>query len=51
MAVVKNTVCFPPEFLSSILSNPMVAHNHLYRDLNISSGMKVHADRSLILIK
>jgi hypothetical protein len=31
-----------PEVLSSILSNHMVAHYHLYWDLMSSSGIQVH---------
>jgi hypothetical protein len=31
-----------PEVLSSIPSNHMVAHNHLYWDLMLSAGMQVY---------
>lgn len=34
------------EGLSSIPSNPRVAHNHLYRELMPSSGMRVYMQQS-----
>jgi hypothetical protein len=36
----------PPEVLSSILSNHMVAHNHLYGDPMPSSGREMYLQQS-----
>ena len=38
-SVVKSTLSVLPEVLSSVSSNHMVAHNHLYWDLMPSSDM------------
>ena len=40
-----------PEFLSSIPSNHMVAHNHLQWNLMPSSGVSEDSDSVLIYIK
>jgi hypothetical protein len=40
-----------PEILSSIFNNHMVAHNHLYWDLMLSSGVSEDSYSVLIYIK
>jgi hypothetical protein len=40
-----------PEVLSSISSNPMVAHNHMSRALMPSSGVSQDGDSVLTYIK
>ena len=49
--VVKRILSVLPEVLSSIPSNHMVAHNHLYWDLMPSSGVSEDSYSVLVYIK
>jgi hypothetical protein len=51
MAQRLRTLTALPKVLSSISTNHMVAHNHLYRDLMPSSGMSEGSDSVLRYIK
>jgi hypothetical protein len=51
MAQLLRALTALPEVLSSIPSNHMVAHNHLYWNLMSSSGVSEKSDGILIYIK